>query len=431
MEMHEPVEPHHALQETALRSSDVAGAEPNAPLALTPARLRALQRSVGNHAVNQILARARTGALGLMREPKIDLPKATPTGKIGDSDVIEFDIEPNSPPGQTNLKLSDERASPDYVDNRVESVGFGIYLFGCYLYVSGLDTPVFVPDAYIDLSTSKAHAVNQSVHPDRDTALAAASKADSPPAFAFYRAVGGMSVPTVFSDATTPRIMATLRAAKAELAEYVQKEMTVLALSLVGGMLVRGLVNRVMKIGTGPGKPPKLPEAGEPPPPAALKKGPQIIESAGASPKGGQFQSASAQTQKSMATAIRADIGESEAYKAALRNGEIGLERPQGTNVGGRGDFITARKTPSGDYEIVVTDVKTRTTETSKFPKPKTSMPGSWGVQVRDAISSARLKLGDPALEKAIVKAADEGRIWSRQVNVDYSPTGGGSITGL
>ncbi len=392
----------------------------------------------------------------IQREPAIDLPKATPTGKVGGKDVIEYDLDPAGPPGTINLQLSNERASADYVDNRVGSVGFGIFLGGCYLYVTGLETPVFLPDSYMDLAQTKATAVNQTVHSSREAALAEVLPGATPPTYAFYRAVGGMSVPTVFSEATTPRIMATLKAAKVQLANEVQHEMVVLGLSIVGGMMLRGIISKILKVGTGPTKRLNIPEGGEPapkgggspvetppsgakgagspveaPPPAALRKGVQVAESAGASPKGGTFKSASAQTSKSMATSIRADIGESEAYKAALTKGEIGLERPQGVNVGGRGDFVTARRMPNGDYEIIVTDVKTKTVDTSKFPKPKTLSPASWGKQVRDAISSSRLKLGDPAVEKAIVKAADEGRIWTRQVNVDYSPSGGGSISGL
>jgi hypothetical protein len=64
--------------------------------------------------------------------------------------------------------------------------------------------------------------------------------------------------------------------------------------------------------------------------------------------------SATAATPQSLRTAIRADIGESEGYKAALQRGEIGLQRPMGANVPGV-DFITA---PSDGSEIIVTDVK-------------------------------------------------------------------------
>lgn len=103
----------------------------------------------------------------------------------------------------------------------------------------------------------------------------------------------------------------------------------------------------------------------------------QIIESAGAevparrihhdSHTGQNFGiSARSQTPKSFATAIRADIGESEAYKQALLRGEIGLQRPMGANVRGV-DFITAvREGATGIKNIICTDVKT--SERGKFP---------------------------------------------------------------
>jgi hypothetical protein len=81
--------------------------------------------------------------------------------------------------------------------------------------------------------------------------------------------------------------------------------------------------------------------------------------------------SARAETDRSFITAIRADIGEAEAYKQALhRRGEIGLQRPLGVNVSGV-DFITAARNPKGQMEIIVTDVKTRATPTSRFPSAK------------------------------------------------------------
>lgn len=94
--------------------------------------------------------------------------------------------------------------------------------------------------------------------------------------------------------------------------------------------------------------------------------------------------SATARSPKAFATAIRADLGETEAYKEALhKRGEIGLQRPMGANVRGSVDFITAVKNLQGnDVEIVITDVKT-TTAGRKSPKPKTYIPGTWQVEVR------------------------------------------------
>jgi hypothetical protein len=162
-----------------------------------------------------------------------------------------------------------------------------------------------------------------------------------------------------------------------------------------------------------------------------------LVESAGASRPGatrpftdpwglqGEI-SATSKTPRSLVTAITADVGESEAYKAALRAGEVGLQRPFGANVGGS-DFITAKVDPNGLAQIIVTDVKTSVR--GKFPVPKTVMPGSWQTEVQNAI--ARLQVKDPQLAQQIQDAYNAGRIQLRQVNVDYSPTGQGSISGL
>ena len=160
--------------------------------------------------------------------------------------------------------------------------------------------------------------------------------------------------------------------------------------------------------------------------------------------------SARARTERSFRTAIRADIGESEAYKQALLRGEIGLQRPLGANVRGV-DFITAVRDGANEIkEIVCTDVKT--SEVGRFPAPKTIIPGTWRNEVLDAVAPHRLKLrvsitdvsGSPphhlplpqtpaelaALESRIVQAARQGHIRLRQLNADYSGSGQGRISG-
>ena len=128
--------------------------------------------------------------------------------------------------------------------------------------------------------------------------------------------------------------------------------------------------------------------------------------------------SATAKTTRSLRTAIRADLGETEAYKEALRRGEIGLQRPLGINVRGV-DFITAARR-AGMFEIIVTDVKT--SEKGKFPVPKQVIPGDWRAQARQAVN--RLALKSTNLADQIRAAFKAGRIRRRQLNVHYSPAG-------
>jgi hypothetical protein len=131
---------------------------------------------------------------------------------------------------------------------------------------------------------------------------------------------------------------------------------------------------------------------------------------------------------QSFPTAIQSDIGEAEAYKAAVyRREELGLQRPAGSNVPG-GDFFTAARDASGNIELIVTDVKTSLR--GRFPAPKTTVPGSWKDELREATSPARLQTGDPALDAEIRQAFSAGRIRLRQLNVDYSTAGQGTISG-
>ena len=141
--------------------------------------------------------------------------------------------------------------------------------------------------------------------------------------------------------------------------------------------------------------------------------------------------SATAKTSRSMITSIRADVAESEAYKAALARGEIGLQRPTGANVTGT-DFITAVVRPGTKQirEVLITDVKASLV--GKTPVPKTTIPGSWQAEVNGAVAPGRLNLGDAALENEVRTAVQQGRVRLRQLNVNYSPSaqGQGQITG-
>jgi hypothetical protein len=74
----------------------------------------------------------------------------------------------------------------------------------------------------------------------------------------FYRGAGGAIVaPTVFSPATTPRLIETAQRARRELAQQVQRELVVLAITLVGGLALRAIINRIARIGSTRAEPPR------------------------------------------------------------------------------------------------------------------------------------------------------------------------------
>lgn len=83
--------------------------------------------------------------LAIKNPPAVNLPRASST--------MDFEFEPDDPtkPGQINMRVYTPLNEPDYVENRLSGVGFGIYLFGCHLYCTGLSLPVFLPDSDIEL----------------------------------------------------------------------------------------------------------------------------------------------------------------------------------------------------------------------------------------------------------------------------------------
>lgn len=160
-----------------------------------------------------------------------------------------------------------------------------------------------------------------------------------------------------------------------------------------------------------------------------------VRESKGASPLGDGYRSASAAKDAALKTAISPDVGESSAYQEALRRREIGIERPQGANRSGRGDFITAIE--KGDkVRLVVSDVETSQNgqfSSDKAPSwsDKKSSHPKWDQRLRDAIAKGRLDLGDAKLEAKIREAYARGDVTLRHVKVDMSNTGQGRITGI
>jgi hypothetical protein len=145
-----------------------------------------------------------------------------------------------------------------------------------------------------------------------------------------------------------------------------------------------------------------------------------ILESRGARDEY-QFDaiSASAMKERGVITGPLADLGEAHAYKRALSNGEIGLERPFGANRGGA-DFITAVFDATHGYVIVLTDAKWSAVE--GHPSPQTWAPMTWLAQAQDAVD--RVDLGDEGLNTLIKDAWERGELYLRQIDIDASPAG-------
>lgn len=200
------------------------------------------------------------------RMPEIELPKA--------SGPMDFEIEPGDPahPGAINMRVSTPADNVNYVDRRMDGIGYHIWLFGFVIVCDDIKQPIYVSDHLVDLSVTKAEAIDNVVYDSIEKATAAIRKVpargSTATRFAYYRGAGGMIVPTVFSPATTPRVIATYFEARRLYAEYVQQALTVIAISIVGGTVLRVVLGRILRAFTkDPPPPPRgpLPKTTAPP----------------------------------------------------------------------------------------------------------------------------------------------------------------------
>lgn len=161
--------------------------------------------------------------------------------------------------GVTLPKVSAETASPadhsDFVDNRLTAVGFSVYLGGYHLYCTKLDLPVLLPDGHVDFSLQSARPVSDVIYPDWASANAAVLASEwRPPLatpYAYYRGAGSaLIVPTIFAPATAPKTSETMAAARRLLGETVSHELEILALAIVGGMILRTVFAKIVRVGS-------------------------------------------------------------------------------------------------------------------------------------------------------------------------------------
>jgi hypothetical protein len=184
----------------------------------------------------------------------------------GDNSV-NIDIEVVSPQRKAELRrlgvelptgsgaLGDPGNHSDFIDNRLSAVGFGIYVGGYHLYVTGVALPVLLPNALVDLSLCPASAIGPEIYDSLDAAKEAVRKASPLAAgspvdtvrFAYWRGYGGLILPSVFSNVTAPRTMATARLAMSDLAQQVEREMSAMALSLLGARILSAAYSRLVR----------------------------------------------------------------------------------------------------------------------------------------------------------------------------------------
>ena len=199
------------------------------------------------------------------------------------SGPTDFSVDPADPkhPNSINLSVRTPKDDADFIDIRMTAIGYGIYLFHFQVYCTGMNTPIDVPYyqlnlKLLDLKVTKAEPIDAKVYDTlaqaNEAIRQAPAKAKDVTPYAYYRGAGGAVIaPTIFSPATTPRIVATYYDAQARLADYVEHELTGVAISIATGMAVRPVIGRLNRAYTG--DPP--PRGGSPPGGARLHQFPK------------------------------------------------------------------------------------------------------------------------------------------------------------
>jgi len=168
----------------------------------------------------------------------VELPKGSGT--------IDFEIGPDGNPVHWP---PNERG--DYIDTRMTGIGYNIYLFGCQVYCSNMSSPIFVSDGFLKLDVEKVQAINSTIYDTigeaNEAIKRAPAMANGVTPFAFYKGAGGAVIaPTIFSPATTPRIIATYYEARRLYSEYVVRGLTGIAIGIAGGMVIRMTLGRIL-----------------------------------------------------------------------------------------------------------------------------------------------------------------------------------------
>ena len=174
---------------------------------------------------------------------------------------LEFDTDAPARPGQINLKRSNPRDDPRYIDRAVTAVGYSIYIGGYHVFCADLNMPVFVPESMVDPSMGAVREASNQIYDNVEEARSTAAAIDPQPGVAYFMGAGGtLVVPTVICPATAPRLVATMLEARKMLSKAVAEELSVLATSLVGGMVVRAVISRIVGVKRGNKLPPQTEE---------------------------------------------------------------------------------------------------------------------------------------------------------------------------
>ena len=185
--------------------------------------------------------------------------------------------QPTDPSWEVEIDVitNDPRTQPLYIDTVCEAVGYGIYNGGFYVYVPKTisEFPLLVPERMLWFGVTESARISDTIYDSQADAFAAVGGTGKPGRVAYFWGAGGKVVcPTAFTDSTTPKIINTAKYVVDELVKEVQEELIAIAIPILGGMIGRGIMARIMRartVGTKP--PPRLNRPDPAPKPLASK----------------------------------------------------------------------------------------------------------------------------------------------------------------
>ncbi len=213
------------------------------------------------------------------------LQEAALSGTLQREEAAEIqapDLEqvPEAVPGRLPVASADPSNNRDFIDRRITAVGVGLSGTDFILFCEGIDNPIALPIDYIDLGNTKSVPVDHFIYPEREEALTHVPFGPPAPGassqFAYYRAIGGLVVPTMLSAASAPETVKLINGAEEKLRGFVKEVTDTLVIAVLlfitGALVQKGISKWINKRGAP--SPQKLGDEHEQPFPLVKNKPP-------------------------------------------------------------------------------------------------------------------------------------------------------------
>jgi hypothetical protein len=167
------------------------------------------------------------------------------------ADEVDVDIEEVPADPNTNLpqaKATDPSKRSDFIDQRLTAVGVGLNGSFIILFCSGIDNPIALASDYLVFGSENSVPIDHVIYPSREEALEHVPfgpfAPGEPSKFAYYRATGGLVVPTTFSLASAPETMKLIKLAIDKFSDLFREAADTLVLSVI--LLIAGALLKII-----------------------------------------------------------------------------------------------------------------------------------------------------------------------------------------